>query len=439
MHPFVRLAAPAAFALALSACKGEPDSTPWCSASRTDPAPSTAALTYYKDVEPILQQKCARCHDTDGIGPFPLLTYADAGANAGVIRGSVASRTMPPWLPADCCTSYFQDFSLTDDEISILLGWIDQGAPQGDPADAQPPRPPVAGLSRVDVTVAMKEPYTPAPRPGTTDDLRCFVADWPYDEPMYVTGLAPMPGARDIVHHLIVAAVSPGSVDELNARDAADDQPGFDCSGGLGDIDWRDLHVLGGSLYGGDFPRGIGKRVEPGSKIVINIHYSIVKRIVPDLTKIDMRVDTSATEDKSIVLANPAWLINGAMAIPAGEKDAVFFYRMEPDLFTRDKAVKIQAVTPHMHYFGSKFVVRAFHEDGSKSCLLEIPSWEFGHEQPFWLAEPVSFGADDELYLECHFDNSAANQPDGKPPRDIAWGGNNQDMCAAFLAFTEAE
>jgi hypothetical protein len=439
MHPScLRAFSIAAFG-ALAACKGEPDDTPWCSAGRTDPAPSTAPLTYHRDIQPILQQKCAACHEQGGIAGFPVLTYEEAFPRRGAIRAAVASRHMPPWLAARCCTSYFQDFSLTDDEYAAVLGWIDQGGPGGDPAEAPPPRPAIGGLSRIDVTVTMAEPYTPEPRSGTTDDVRCFVADWPMDEPVYITGLRPVPGAREVVHHLVVAAVLPDSVDEVMARDGADGRPGFDCQGGFGDLDWRDVRVLGGSLLGGDFPRGIGAKVEPGSKIVLNIHYSTAKATAADQTKVEMRIDASAQEAKGIALANPAWMVGGAMSIDAGEKDAVFFYRLEPDLFTGDDAVDLQSITPHMHYFGSKIVVRALHEDGSKSCLLEIPRWEFGWEQPFWLSEPKRLGPDDELYIECHFDNSAENQPDGKPPRDIAWGGGNQDMCAAFLSFTEAK
>lgn len=429
----------AALALTLAGCKGEPDDTPWCSAGRPEPTPASAEITYYRDIQPIVQQKCARCHEKGGIGPFPLLTYEDAFAQRALIKSSVVSRSMPPFLAASCCTSYFQDFSLTDDEIAAIAGWVDQGGPGGDPAEAPPTRPPVGGLSRVDVSVGMSEPYTPEPRPGTTDDLRCFVADWPYEERVYVTGLSPAPGTREVVHHMIVAAIGPGSVDEVLARDGADGRPGFDCGGSFGDLDWRDVRVLGGSLLGGDFPRGIGTPVEPGSKILINIHYSTARTVAADQTMVDMRIDAEATEAKGIAIANPAWLVDQAMSIPAGEADAVFYFRLEPDLFTRDRAIAIQSVTPHMHYFGSKMVVRAFHEDGSKSCLMEIPRWEFGWEQPFWLAEPRRLGPDDELYLECHFDNSAANQPDGKPPRDIAWGDDNQDMCAAFVAFTEAE
>jgi Copper type II ascorbate-dependent monooxygenase, C-terminal domain len=90
-----------------------------------------------------------------------------------------------------------------------------------------------------------------------------------------------------------------------------------------------------------------------------------------------------------------------------------------------------------MHRFGSKIVVRRISEDQKRECLLEIPKWEFGWEQPYWFAEEKPLGPNDELYIECHFDNSAENQHSGAAPRDFAWGGNNQDMCVAFLSFTQ--
>ena len=47
----------------------------------------------------------------------------------------------------------------------------------------------------------------------------------------------------------------------------------------------------------------------------------------------------------------------------------------------------------------------------------------------------------DELRLQCHFDNSAGNQPvvDGVPeePRDIHWGeGTTDEMCLGMLQIT---
>lgn len=426
-------------ALCLGACKGEADDTPWCSDAPTPPASMSGGLTYYKDVKPILDQKCVRCHSDGGHAPFALSGYQITYEMRALIKNAVSNKTMPPFLAASCCTAYYQDFSLTPEETAVLVSWVDQDAPLGDPAAEPPQRPVIGGLSRVDLTLEMPYSYTPSPPPGSTDDVRCFVVDWPISDTKYVTGLNPVPGARSVVHHLIVGAVTGKAAEEVTARDGKDGRPGFDCKGGFGDIDITEVNVLGGSLLGGDFPRGLGKKVEAGAKILFNIHYSTAKTVEADRTQIEFRLDKTAREGKGIAIANPMWLVDDAMLIPAGEKDAVFFYRMQPDLYTRNKAVMLESVTPHMHYYGSKMVVRALHKDGSKSCLMEIPRWNFGWEQPFWLAEPKRLEADDELYIECHFDNSAENQPPGQAPRDIAWGGNNQDMCAAFLAFTDVE
>ena len=91
-----------------------------------------------------------------------------------------------------------------------------------------------------------------------------------------------------------------------------------------------------------------------------------------------------------------------------------------------------------MHAFGTRFVLRTIHQDGSRECLLQVDDWRFGWEQPFWFAHAKKLDPGDQLYVECHFDNSASHQPNGQPPRDIAWGDNNQDMCAGFLSFTES-
>ncbi len=423
-------------ALALGpSCKGEPDEGAWCSDTMMTPAPVQASVTWHKDVAPIFEQKCARCDDAGGIAPLAFTSFADVSTQLALIRREVAERTMPPFLASTCCSSYANDYSLTDGEVSTILGWIDQGGPQGNIADAPPPLQKIGGLSRIDVTVGMRDPYTPKPPEGSTDDVRCFVVDWPLDRSAYVTGIDPRPGNRGTVHHLIVGLVGPGDANAAIALDAKDPRPGFDCSGGFGDL--ANVRALGGSLLGSDFPRGIGTLVEPGSKIILNIHYSTAKTNGPDQTEIDLRVDDMARDAKTIVVANPLWLMGNAFEVEAGDPDATFFYRFVPELYTQRKPVMLEGVTAHMHYFAKKIAVRVLHKDGSRSCLLEIPRWEFGWEQPYWLAEPKRLDPEDELYVECHFDNSAANQPNGGEPRDFSWGGDNQDMCAAFLSFTE--
>jgi hypothetical protein len=423
---------------AVTACKGEPDSTPFCSDVTAGEAEAPAGdLTYHGHIRPILEAACVDCHVEGGMAPFALDTYERVFQNAEPMKDAVRSRSMPPWLAARCCAEYHADWSLTDEEIAMISEWVQRGSPEGDPETAAEIPPPRFGLSRVDATVTMREAYTPEPPDGRTDDVRCFVADWPFADPVFVTGMNPVPGNRSIVHHLVVAAIWGDDLDRVREMDEADDRPGFECQGGFfGGL--KNVRLIGGSLVGSDFPGGIGRRVEGGSKIVLNIHYSTARaEAAPDQTAIEFKVDAEAHEAKAFAVANLAWLVGG-MQIAAGDPDAVFWYQYAPTLFTQGKRVKLWSVTPHMHYFGSRFVTRIVRADGTRDCLLEIPDWDFGWEQVFWLKEPKILEPGDEVYVECHFDNSAANQPDGRDPRDISWGANDQDMCAAFVYFEDA-
>src|SRR5580765_642897 len=51
----------------------------------------------YRDVAPILAQKCAGCHVTGGIAPFARTSAADARAHAAGILEMTQARAMPPW------------------------------------------------------------------------------------------------------------------------------------------------------------------------------------------------------------------------------------------------------------------------------------------------------------------------------------------------------
>jgi hypothetical protein len=428
------------FCLAVSAvcsCKGLPDAAAWCGlAPEATPDTSTPTPLWNGAAGDVVRQKCTGCHNTSGgLAPFPLETYAQVLEHKSEVRAAVATRAMPPWQAARCCNHYFEDRSLTDGEYETLLRFLDEGAPEGAPTDAGTP-PVLSLLSRVDLSLTMPEEYVPNPKAGT-DDNRCFVFDWPLSETRFITGMAPRPGMRREVHHVIVAVLHGETLDEAVRLDAADPLPGFDCGGGIGNL--RDITVLGGSQQGGDLPRGLGVKVEPGGKLVINVHYSTlsVPTPLPDRTSIDFRLESSARDSAGIPIANPAWFVGDSMEVKAGDPDAVYFYKYRPTLLTGGKPVQLQGITPHMHTFASRITVRILRATGESECLLEIPKWRFGWEQPFWLQDEVTLNPDDEVYLECHFDNSEANQPLGQAPRDFAWGGNGQDMCAAFIAFTK--
>ncbi|MBM3777329.1 MAG: hypothetical protein FJW23_03690 [Acidimicrobiia bacterium] len=115
-----------------------------------DPAPAARARqsgpTFTRDVAPILQRSCQRCHRPGSIAPMALMTYEEVRPWAAAIRRETARRAMPPWFidKAVGIQHYRDDPSLTDAEIALLGTWAETGAPEGDEADL-PPAPSFPG------------------------------------------------------------------------------------------------------------------------------------------------------------------------------------------------------------------------------------------------------------------------------------------------------
>src|SRR6266508_3110149 len=106
----------------------------------TPAAQETAkAVTFHKDVLPVLQKNCQTCHRPGQIGPFSMLTYKDTRPWAKAIKQAVVARVMPPWFADPKFGHFNNDRSLKQREIDTIAAWVDNGAPEGDPAAA--PRP----------------------------------------------------------------------------------------------------------------------------------------------------------------------------------------------------------------------------------------------------------------------------------------------------------
>jgi hypothetical protein len=101
----------------------------------------SADVTFTRDIAPILQRSCQRCHNSNGVAPMALITYEDVRpwARAMKTRTGMGPRAgvMPPWfVEKDLGIQKFKDdISLSDQEIAKIAKWADGGAPRGNPAD----------------------------------------------------------------------------------------------------------------------------------------------------------------------------------------------------------------------------------------------------------------------------------------------------------------
>ena len=138
------------------------------------------AVTFTKDVAPILHKSCVECHRPSMFAPMSLLTYDEARPYARSIKQRVVSRVMPPWGADPAHGTFKNDPRLSQAEIPLNLpaGWeFDKVfGPQGD-APSDPSLTPIE--RRADLTeaekaqrvtyaaVAQNRGAQPAPPPAT--------------------------------------------------------------------------------------------------------------------------------------------------------------------------------------------------------------------------------------------------------------------------------
>jgi hypothetical protein len=423
--------------------------------SSSDASRVTTTLTYYHDIQPIIQGKCVECHNPTGIGPFAFQTPNDTISRAALISSDVSAHVMPPWPPADTCTGYLRDRSLTNDQVSTITTWVAGGAPEGTLADQVTASAPT-GLSHVDLTLQMPAAFTPTESP---DDYRCFLIPWTPTTPQYVTGFGITPGDPHIVHHAIAYIAPPDQVATYQALDTNEDGPGWSCFGGPGTSgtgvgslpQWMGFWAPGS--LGADFPTGTGILIQPGSQIVLQVHYNTANTApAPDLTSIAVELeDTVPIPAALIPFADPSWL-KGNMSILAGVANTTYNYtlditgaaaKLSAGVLADHVPLHIYMAGLHMHTRGASAITRIVRSGGTQTdCMLDIPSWDFSWQGAYALSEPLTFNPGDSVYLQCNWNNTAANQPyvDGVQvaPMDLNWGETTEEeMCLGLLYVTQ--
>jgi hypothetical protein len=405
-------------------------------------------------VKSIVDAKCVPCHTEGGIAPFALTDPEVVASMHASLADSVASGSMPPWPPERACAPYKHDRSLTEAEVATLTAWSAAGGLVGDASSAPAPAAsPLATLTRVDRTLVLPGPYTPKTSP---DDYHCFILDWPDAAARFITGFGVQPDQAAIVHHVIAYAVPPEGLPALEKLDAEEPGPGYTCFGGPGNGALGATRMLGawapGSL-GKDMPPGTGIRVEPGSKIVVQVHYNTHGGPpVADQSSLALRVDDAVErEARTLFFTDFRWVRDRTMRIPAGEKDVAFSFaydavefvsRTSRGTFPPGQALTLHGAGLHMHTRGARASLRVERAAGDSACVLSIPRWDFHWQGSYDLAAPLRLEPGDRLSIECHFDNSAENQPteDGRkvPPRDLNWGeGTHDEMCLGWVYVTQ--
>ena len=146
------------------------------------------SINFNEDIAPIIYNNCTECHRPNEIGAFlPFEDYSDVYNNRYLIAYAISyddrhgEPLMPPWPPDREYSTLLDERYLADQEIQLVLDWIEQDAPEGDGTEYPMPEfPDGSTIGNPDIILEMEEPYFIA---GDYEDkYRCYVLPLNNDE-----------------------------------------------------------------------------------------------------------------------------------------------------------------------------------------------------------------------------------------------------------------
>ena len=112
---------------------------PGCLITRAEKKKSTKQATYSSDIARIVQDNCQQCHRAKQVGPFPLTSYEKVRGWSAMIYSVIEEGRMPPWnAHADFDGVFANQRKIPDEDKELLMGWIRDGMPHGNPEDDPP-------------------------------------------------------------------------------------------------------------------------------------------------------------------------------------------------------------------------------------------------------------------------------------------------------------
>jgi len=401
------------------------------------PAPVRAEVpTYHREVVRILQKNCQDCHRPGQVAPFSLLTYEQARKRAADIVNVTEARKMPPWPASTEVGGPFRDERvISDSEIATLESWLAAGSPEGSPSDAPPAREWASdwALGEPDLVLTPSESYSVGAE--GSDEFRVFVLPTGLTEGKWVATVDLKPGNPRVVHHVLSAFDTGGRARKL---DEADPGPGYKVFGGYGLIPSGGLSGWAPGKRPQALPQGIGRYLPAGSDVLLQVHYHKDGKIETDKTAIGLYFAKEPVDKQvrgTMVVPPRKGFLNfrPELLIPAGDAN----YEVTGSVEIPDD-VHLAAVSPHMHWIGKDFLLKAVRPDGSTVTLIKIDQWNFNWQGTYDLVNPVALPKGTRVEMVAHFDNSSKN-PDNpsSPPKNVRWGEQTTDeMCIGFLQWT---
>ncbi len=391
---------------------------------------TAAAVTFNKDVAPIIQKNCMGCHRPGEVAPMSLMSYKEVRPWARSIREQVVAREMPPWFADAKHNEFSNDPRLSQKEIDTIAAWVEGGAKEGDPKDLPPnPKFPAGWqIGTPDVVLPMTVEFN-IPAEGVIP-YKYFAVPTNFTEDKYVQFAEIRQGDRAHLHHVIVSVRYP---DHGELPPAGEIKPA--ALGSIRRSSGERPADSDGRLVGwapGEAPimlrPGQAKLIKKGSVLVFQAHYVTNGEPGKDRTSVGL-IFSKAPVEKRVITAGA---VQNGFAIPPGAPN----HEVTSE-FTFKEDSHLDSLHPHMHMRGKDFKYTLIYPDGRSKELLSVPRWDFGWQMTYVFKEEVAAPKGSKIVCVAHYDNSPGNKFNPDPTATVRWGDQTwEEMMIGYVDYT---
>jgi len=374
--------------------------------------PAPTAISYARDVAPILINKCAGCHSEGNVGPFSMDNHKKVSGWADMMAETVRGGRMPPWQADPGFGVFSNAMGLSVQEKRTLLAWLESGAPKDgeeDPlASFRPGTPKEWRLGTPDVVVSLPEPQR-IPAEGVLDYIY-YEVPLNLPEGTWLQGTEIRITAPEVMHHVLVYMRRPGEDIDFTQEYIASYVPGHDP---------------------GFFPEGTGKPVPRDAQLLFQLHYTPNGKAVVDTPELGLYL--SKTPPTHEIFLGSA--VNRYFEIPPFEPEQ----EVEAS-FTAPADIIVYSLAPHMHYRGRRMFFEAHYPSGESEVLLSVPDYDFLWQHSYHLARPKRIPKDTVIRVAGAFDNSVRNPLNPDPSQRLGWGDqSDEEMFIGSVLYRVAD
>ena len=403
-------------------------------------------VTFIKDIAPIIQTRCTPCHKPGETAPFSLTTYEDVVKRSSFIKKVVQEKYMPPWKADNNYVHYANDRSLSTEEITKIVKWVNNKTPKGTIKNKEQD----TAIQLIEGTVYKRKPdivlkaSSAYKLPGDNYE-RFIVYKIPFELPdsTDIEAVEFFCDNKKIIHHVNYAIHEvPAEIDIHSGPDfvnlTEDDRSKYAAY-----IPFKKtITYYGGWIPGSSYesyPKGIGWVMPKRGVLLLTVHYAPSAKEETSISGVNFFFSKTPVQRKVKVISFGSGgigeeQIRPPLLIPP---NVVRTYTL--NIKNPGEDFSAMYIWPHMHYLGKSFLAYGLTPMGDTIRLTSVPQWDFRWQEIYKFKKFVRIPRGTVVHIEGTYDNTANNPFNpNSPPQYVFSSGDmrsKDEMLTLLLIF----